>query len=414
MPQTILLSAYACEPNKGSEPGVGWAWVCELAKLGHELHVLTRANNKTAIEGARDSIPNTKNVHFIYYDLPTPFLKAKKIPFGVQMYYGLWQLGIYRVAKRLIKNIDIDYVQHITFVGVRQPSYLIFLNKPFFFGPVAGGESVPFRLRKHYSWSQWFADLVRDFLNLFIKLDPRMWLIFSRSTHVFVTSEQTKNLIPKRFHKKVSIQLAIALSQSELPDSKLKKFNVDKGVKFLFIGRFLEWKGMGLGLRAFSEYSHKFPNATLTMVGTGKAKKLWEQIAIDLEIEEKLTWIDWVSKEQIDDFYMAHDVLLFPSLHDSGGMVVLEAMSHGLPIICLDIGGPGQILGSGEVGNVSVINKSEADLVKDLEVAMAYYSNITVLNDASKRVQKHAKTHTWTKLVKKIGEQNKPSDYSPK
>lgn len=409
MPQKILLSAYACEPNKGSEPGVGWAWVCELAKLGHELHVLTRANNKTVIERARDSIPNTKNVHFIYYDLPTPFLKAKKIPFGVQMYYGLWQLGIYRVAKRLIKNIDIDYIQHVTFVGVRQPSYLVFLDKPFFFGPVAGGEAAPFKLRKHYSWPQWFADFARDILNLFIKLDPRMWLIFLRSKHIFVTSEQTKNLIPKRFHTKISTQLAVALNQGELSVSRTKVFNVDKGVKFLFIGRFFELKGMGLGLKAFSEYSHKFPNATLTMVGTGKAKKLWEQLVIDLGIKEKLTWIDWVSKCQVDDLYMAHDVLLFPSLHDSGGMVVLEAMSHGLPIICLDIGGPGQILGSGEAGNVSVINKSESDLVKSLGAAMVYYSNVTVLNDASKRVQEHAKTHTWTKLVKNIGEKIKSS-----
>lgn len=45
----ILLSAYACEPNKGSEPGVGWGWATELAKH-HQVWVLTRDNNQPVIE----------------------------------------------------------------------------------------------------------------------------------------------------------------------------------------------------------------------------------------------------------------------------------------------------------------------------------------------------------------------------
>jgi len=409
MPKKLLISAYSCQPNKGSEPGVGWAWVCELARLGHELHILTRVNNRANIECARDTIPNTQNVHFIYYDLPTSFLKIQKIPFGIQMYYGLWQCGVYHVAKKLIKEIDFDYIQHVTFVCIRQPSYLALLDKPFIFGPVGGGEAVPFRLRKHYSWSQWFTDLFRDVSNLFIRLDPRMWLMFSRSKHIFVTSEQTKHLIPKRFHKKISTQLGIALNQSEVSDFRVKMFNVDQGIKLLFMGRFLEWKGMGLGLKAFSEYSKRFPDATLTMVGTGKAKILWEKLAVDLGVEDRLTWIDWVPKEEVDDLYLTHDVLLFPSLHDSGGMVVLEAMAHGLPIICLDIGGPGLIMGSEEVGNISIINKSERDIIKSLEASMVHYSHVSILNDVSKRMQEHSKRHTWTKLVEKVGVQIKSS-----
>ena len=42
----VLLSAYACEPNKGSEPGVGWNWLIEIAKLNHKVTVITRSNKK--------------------------------------------------------------------------------------------------------------------------------------------------------------------------------------------------------------------------------------------------------------------------------------------------------------------------------------------------------------------------------
>lgn len=84
---TILLSAYACEPNKGSEPEVGWQWANALSKLGHNVHVITRANNKVNIE---KNIKKHKNLNFIYYDLSPIFIKLfsrrkKKIffPFSI-------------------------------------------------------------------------------------------------------------------------------------------------------------------------------------------------------------------------------------------------------------------------------------------------------------------------------------------
>ena len=46
----VLLSAYACENNKGSEPETGLKWAIEIYKLGHELTILTRKNNKSNIE----------------------------------------------------------------------------------------------------------------------------------------------------------------------------------------------------------------------------------------------------------------------------------------------------------------------------------------------------------------------------
>ena len=46
MKKKILLSAYACEPNKGSEPGVGWNWAIQLSKMGHIVKIVTRQNNK--------------------------------------------------------------------------------------------------------------------------------------------------------------------------------------------------------------------------------------------------------------------------------------------------------------------------------------------------------------------------------
>ena len=45
----VLISAYACEPNKGSEPEVGWQWALQMARY-HDVTVLTRSNNRAGIE----------------------------------------------------------------------------------------------------------------------------------------------------------------------------------------------------------------------------------------------------------------------------------------------------------------------------------------------------------------------------
>ena len=149
----ILLSAYACEPNKGSEPGLGWNWAREIAR-NHEAWVLTRANNRPSIEDTlrKGSIPS---LHFVYYDLPDGVKSWKKGQRGVHLYYLLWQWGAYRTAKKVHKQVRFDLVHHITFVSVRQPSFMGLLGIPFIFGPVAGGERAPWRLRIGYGLKGW-------------------------------------------------------------------------------------------------------------------------------------------------------------------------------------------------------------------------------------------------------------------
>ena len=65
----ILAFAYACEPGRGSEPGAGWSWARMLAGLG-ETWVVTRANNREAIEAGLDGLPEADRLHFVYVDLP--------------------------------------------------------------------------------------------------------------------------------------------------------------------------------------------------------------------------------------------------------------------------------------------------------------------------------------------------------
>src|SRR5579871_790234 len=97
----VLMSAYACGPGVGSEPGIGWDFVFQAARSS-DLTVITRANNRAAIEKALK--PSPREIRWLYYDLPAWSRFWKRGTGGVQLYYYLWQLGIYSLAKRLAQE----------------------------------------------------------------------------------------------------------------------------------------------------------------------------------------------------------------------------------------------------------------------------------------------------------------------
>lgn len=113
MNKSILVSAYGCEPLKGSEPGVGWNWVLQLAQQ-NKLYVITRANNKAAIE---EYLPTSirHNITFYYYDTPLFLRQFKNKAKGLYFYYFFWQIGIVSIAKKIIRNNHVDYTMHLTF-----------------------------------------------------------------------------------------------------------------------------------------------------------------------------------------------------------------------------------------------------------------------------------------------------------
>lgn len=363
----VLLSAYACEPGKGSEPGVGWNWALTLPQRGHDVWVITRSNNRVAIERglASQSDAIVANLHFIYYDLPTSATWWKKGNRGVHLYYLLWQWGAYLVARQEHAKLRFELVQHVTFVSARQPSFMGNLGIPFIFGPVAGGEKSPWRLRLGFGIRGFVKDTIRDLANLLVRFDPLMLRTFAQADKIYVTSEQTRDLIPTRYRQKSSVQLAIASDKASNAEVKVVGSDAHH-LRVLYVGQFLYWKGMHLGLEAFAGLLKAHPTARLTLVGKGPDEKHWRRITNELQIDPQVNWIPWVARAELGKLYTDHNVFLFPSLHDSGGMVVLEAMAHGLPVVCLKLGGPGEMVNAATGIVIDPMNDPVAGLTKGL------------------------------------------------
>lgn len=387
----ILLSAYACEPHQGSEPGVGWHWAMELSKLAQNIWVITRKNNQAAIEKA--SYPS--NVHFVYFDLPPWFSFWKKKTRGVHLYYFLWQIGAFLRAWKVSRRVHFDRVQHITFVSVRQPSFMGLLGIPFIFGPVAGGEKAPWCLRKGYPFRGKWLDFWRDLANYSIWLNPFMWLTFHTAKTIVTTSPETKALIPGYYHHKCQVQLAIG---AELQNQKARSHV--KPLKVLYVGNLLYLKGLHIALRAFASHHQHFSDSRLTIVGSGPEEAWLKELASTLGIASLVDWIPRVPQQALEAIYDQHQLLLFPSLHDSGGMVLLEAMSRALPVIAINLGGPGQIVTKDCGFLVSTERQSEEDVTSAIATALNRLAeDAECFEQLSKGALYRAKTLTWENQI---------------
>ena len=339
----ILLSAYACEPGKGSEPAVGWMWATELAALQHEVWVITRTANRDAI-AADPRTRSGQGLHFVYCDLPRWARFWKKLPGGIYLYYFLWQWLAYRAAQPLNWAQAFDYVHHVTFVSLRAPSFMGLLGIPFYFGPVSGGERVPRRLRRNITLRSRTWEFARDCANLLVRFDPLMRLAFRRANHIYLTTWESLQLIPPSYRYKCTVCLAICLTREQLAFTRRKDTLCGGPLRCLYIGRLLEWKGLEIALLAIQRLTAQGVPARLTLIGEGPARTRLQATARRLGITDSVRWVPWMTHEQVQRQFPEHDVLLFPSLRDSGGMVVLEALAHGMPVVCTDRGGPGVIV----------------------------------------------------------------------
>jgi glycosyltransferase involved in cell wall biosynthesis len=391
----ILLSAYACEPGKGSEPGIGWHWALEIARLGHEVHILTRSNNVQAIQRGLAELDGLRlTVHG--YDLPTWARWWKKGMRGVRLYYVLWQWGAYRHARRLHSTLRFDLVHHITFGVFRHPSFMGRLGIPFVFGPIGGGESTPPGLLRSLPRRGRVVEQLRSIANRMASLDPMLRNTFLRATLICCNTPETLEQIPSRFRNKSICVHDVAVENSGLARTPAP----GGGPRFLFAGRLLYWKGVHLAMRALAELHHHLPGATLTIVGDGRDRAWLQKLARDLGVEQAIEWRGWLPRSQVLEIYSTHAAFLFPSLHDSGGTVVMEAMSKGLPVICLDLGGPGAILPPDCGFKIQARDRTEAQVIADLAQAMRKLAGDDALRGQfAANALAAARRQTWPALV---------------
>jgi glycosyltransferase involved in cell wall biosynthesis len=323
----VLLSAYACRPNSGSEEGNGWGWATHLAARGLRVHVLTIARDQLAIEAEqqRHLIPN------LSFSFVEPALKGLK--WGHGLHYLAWQFAVVDRAKKLLAANTFDLVHHVTYGSIHVPSQLWRLGIPVVFGPVGGGQTSPFSMR-HYFGEHQQKELLRTALTKSLRFSPlhRRWI--KRMAVVFATNEETLTLMKQLGRKDAVLSLDVCVPQTFLANDPKIFQEHESPLRLLWTGRMMPRKALALTLDAVAK---ALENVTLTIVGDGIAPEVVRQMIVSRGLESKVFWKgDRVPWSEMRAVYREHDAFLFTSLRDSCGGQLLEALALGLPVITLD------------------------------------------------------------------------------
>jgi glycosyltransferase involved in cell wall biosynthesis len=341
---TVLCSAYAVNPYHGSEDGMGWNFIMQIARFNKVIAV-TRENTKRDIEAFMRDHPSESynNITFVYYDLPYWMRFWKKGGRGALLYFYMWQFFLPRHVKR--QKLEFDITHNINFHNDWTPSRLWRLNKPFIWGPIGHHSKIPKDYIIHvYGYKSYLLEQLKWAVKkYFWKVDPILRSTVQNANVILTMNSSVEKVLSL---EKEQVYYMTSVS-SEMPTSK-DTSKPTNAFTVLSAGRFVPLKGFDITIKSFARfYSHLPVNdqkyAKLILVGDGPYKSYLVQLAKDLKISHAVEFVDWIERKELQSLYASSKVFLFPS-HEGAGMVVSEALSHGLPILCFKNDGPGEFV----------------------------------------------------------------------
>lgn len=356
----VLLSAFACVPGGGSEGGVGWTWATALAEA-HDVVVLTDRSCKDGVEAELAARPRP-SLEMAYVG---PGKQGDR-GLGVYPYYYRWQRTALRAAASLHARRPFDVVHHVTYASFRVPCHLHKLGVPLIWGPVGGGEGLPLRFAdpRWIGWGEAFDEVVRWAWNREVAMDLRLHRTARAARLCAFTTAQSRAVFPQDVDAIVMSSVQLDPGELELLSRRTAGPPPPTGMRVAFAGRLLGWKGPTLALHAFADYAEEFGAARLEIYGDGPLRAPLRSLADKLGVGDKVVLHGRVDRKDLLEGYADHHAFLFPSFHDSGGFVVLEAMAAGLPVLCLDVGGPADVVPS--LAGHKVAPRSPAQAAREL------------------------------------------------
>lgn len=345
--KTILVAAYAVNPYKGSEDGTGWNILRQIA-LRNSVILITRRNNQAEIERKLSESPEDwhAQTQFVYFDLPYWARFWKKGAWGALPYYMLWQMALPSFIRR--QNLEFDIAHQLNFHNDWVPTMLWKLKKPVVWGPVGHHPPIPAGyLKPVYGNKAWLRDRKRHLIKKTArKLNPWYRLSIRRIARILTISDGVRKAT--RFPNQITQTIpAVGTYPRIVNGQKAPAFTI------LSVGRFVPLKGFDLVIKGFASFLTQLPvnergKVRLSLVGKGPEKQRLKDLAFETSYHNQIDFKDWVPQSDLNKIYQRSHIFLFPS-HEGAGMVVPEAMAYGLPVICFDNAGPGELI-SDEAG----------------------------------------------------------------
>ena len=328
-----LISAYSVNPYKGSEDSIGWNWVLQYEKNykeGDRIILLTKKfNEKDTRKGLKEF--NIQHVELVIVDVPNAlnWFREKHSAFH-HMYYILWQHWAWLWVKH--SEIRFDVIHHVTMNDYRIPSELYKAKgAKVIWGPMGGAQVTP-RPLKVYEKNQLVASF-REFVNKSCSWNPFYKKALRAYYKIYCINNETQKQISRIVGKDVPLMPELAL-RDEYKNLPIRKGNNDI-LKIVFVGRLIGKKGIAFLVDALSLMPTDM-NWELLIFGDGDDHALIEKQIADSGIGKNVKLMGNRPLNQIAEAYQQADVFVLPSLRETSGNVLLEAMAYAVPIVAFD------------------------------------------------------------------------------
>lgn len=328
--KTVLLSAYTCCPNRGSEPGNGWSWIMGYQRNGYRIYCVTSGRYKKQIDDFMQA-NNYPEITFNYIEhryslavLPIPVL-------GDYLHYYYWIFASRQFFKNNIKSIEADHIHHVTYSNIKFGTPVYDLALPTIVGPLGGSSPLHNSLKKYLIGGSKIEKIKQIFSQCLVRLNPSIKNTINGASLLLYSNKTTLQFLNKFCPGKV-----MEMFDAGLPDSYIQPYQnkvINDSIEILWVGSMIGWKGLNLAIETMKYLPPKYK---LIVLGDGKYMNEIKRQITKLNLQESVILKGKLLYQQVLPFYKSSHLLLFPSLKDSCPMQVFEAMACGLPVVTLN------------------------------------------------------------------------------
>jgi len=371
----LLMSAYQCGPGMGSVSQIGWEWYSRMARQ-LPVTLLTHVRNRAALEAQGAPLPDTE---ILYIDTewfagPLYRLASRLFPNSQHAVFLLSSLDFYVYDRAALKQIrrrrgaasswPWDLIHCPTPVSPSATSILYRTGLPLVLGPLNGGLQSPTRfpefMKQDVAWLYPIRNLGRV-------LDGLMGTT-RHARRILVATAATQAWYPRRYHQKLVLMLENAVDLECFPVQPWPGAPSNQHpLQILFVGRLVPFKAIPLLLRAMQRLRDRWP-VQLTIVGDGPMRTAWEAEARALGLQDVVDFAGQQPLAEVHRFMASAHCFCLPSIRESGGAVLLEAMASARPVIAIDYGGPAELVDEQVGRKVSAGGNAEA--IAGIEAAL--------------------------------------------
>ena len=388
----ILINAYACSPNMGSEPGMAWNWCVNLAKHC-ELHIITEGEFRDKIETVLPTLPQGKNMHFYYNPVSDEIRKMcwNQGDWRFYKHYRYWQWKTYLMTKKIIQQYHIDIIHQLNMIGFREPGFLWKIeNKPFVWGPIGGLKQFPDAYMQGAGLKMKIFNKLKNRINIYqIKHDKRVDLALKKANLLISSIPDSYKAI-----KKYKGLESVIIPETGCFLEKESIIRIDKSNRtefnLLWVGKFDFRKQLEIALRTIAALKH-LQDVKLIICGTGTEQQTsyYKTLASNLEITQQVVWKGSLPNKDVLTEMCNADLFFFTSVSEDTSTVVLEAVSYNLPVLCFDTCGMGYVINE-KVGikvPLSDPKQSVTDFAEKIEYLYNHRDYLKTLSDGCKERQ---------------------------